>query len=215
MGQFPLPGGTRTWLGPIYSDAGHDLAILPPRGIRKRELHRVSHRLYRPIQIQPENCCVTKSNRGRRTRLAISRRRRSAARIQPTLDYLEARTLLTAGLDQIAYLVNPPSEIATVEAGGNSAPVETASTSSPVVTQETLDVQLHPDASGALSQLMPLLAAAGAMVQLTSISGLYEVSGASRRSVSSPRSFQPVPSFSMPVRCRCCMSRTSPTTRNT
>jgi subtilisin family serine protease len=123
------------------------------------------------------------------------------ARIQPTLDYLEARTLLTTGLDQIPYLANPPSEIATVEAGGNSPPVETASTSSPVVTQETLDVQLQPDASRALSQLAPLLATAGATVQPTSISGLYEVSGASAQigQLASQLSASPLVQYASPM----------------
>ena len=139
----------------------------------------MSHRPHYWNQIQPENRCVTQSNRGYRTSLVTSRQRRSVARIRPTLDYLEARTLLTTSLDGIPYLVNPPSEIATIEAGGNSAPLETSSTPSPIAPQETLDVQLQPDVSGAFSQLMPLLTATGATVQPTLIDGLYEVSGAS------------------------------------
>ncbi len=43
--------------------------------------------------------------------------------------------------------------------------------------QETLDVQLLPGSVADLSQISPLIAAAGATVQATTISGLYEVQG--------------------------------------
>ncbi|MGP0068264.1 MAG: hypothetical protein ACLQGP_32295, partial [Isosphaeraceae bacterium] len=43
--------------------------------------------------------------------------------------------------------------------------------------QETLSVQLQPGDVGALSQLTPLISAADATVQATTISGLYELEG--------------------------------------
>jgi subtilisin family serine protease len=99
--------------------------------------------------------------------------------MRPTLDQLEARLLLSTIADQVDQSLNPASAVAAVQAGGNGATVKTASTSSPVAPQETLNVQLQSNVSGALSRLMPLLTAAGATAQPTLISGLYEVSVAS------------------------------------
>ena len=79
----------------------------------------MSHRPQHPVQIHPENCQMTKSSRGHRTSVVTSRRRRRAARIDLTLDALEARTLLTTSLNRIHDLVNPPTELATFIAGTN------------------------------------------------------------------------------------------------
>jgi hypothetical protein len=49
----------------------------------------------------------------------------------------------------------------------------------PMPALETLNVQLQPGPGGSLSQLMPPITAAGATVQSTTISGLYEVQGPS------------------------------------
>jgi hypothetical protein len=50
-----------------------------------------------------------------------------------------------------------------------------ASSPAPAPPQETFDLQLQPGSAGAISQLMPLIAAEGATVQPTTISGLYTV----------------------------------------
>ena len=53
-------------------------------------------------------------------------------------------------------------------------PMPSSSTSS-TPAQETLNLQLQPGSSGAISALMPMIAAEGGSVQPTTISGLYTV----------------------------------------
>ena len=79
-------------------------------------------------------------------------RRRAASGLGLRLDELEARTLLSA-----SDVMGPMP--------------------APAPAQETLNLQFQPGSVGALSQLMPLIAAEGATVQATTISGLYTVQG--------------------------------------
>ncbi len=74
--------------------------------------------------------------------------RRRALGLRPWLDALETRQLLS-----------------------------TSAVVGPTVPMETLNLQLKSATSATLAQLTPLFTAAGASVQATTISGLYEVSG--------------------------------------
>jgi subtilisin family serine protease len=79
------------------------------------------------------------------------RHRRRGNGVWLAIDHLETRTMLSgSGLTIVGPLPSP---------------------------QETLNVQMLPGDVGALSQLTPLIAAAGASVQATTISGLYTVEG--------------------------------------
>ena len=76
-----------------------------------------------------------------------------------------------------------PSSQAQVESTANQSTIASAQVVTPAAstppTTETLNVQLQAGDAGALSQLMPLITAAGATTQPTSISGLYNVQGSS------------------------------------
>jgi hypothetical protein len=90
--------------------------------------------------------------RGLRIGMPARRHRRRAANGLGGLDELETRTLLSTS--------------------GLMGPMP-----APAPAQETLNLQLQPGSLGALSQLMPLIAAEGATVQATTVSGLYTVQG--------------------------------------
>ncbi len=87
---------------------------------------------------------------------STSRRRCRGQRFLLGIDQLETRTLLS--LPAVA--------------GPTPAPAPSSATST---AQVTFNLQLQPGSAQALSQLMPLLAAEGATVAPTTISGLYSV----------------------------------------
>ena len=85
-------------------------------------------------------------------------RRRGGERITLSIDHLESRTLLT-----VSALIGPvPS-----------------SPPGPVPASETLNLQLMPGATMLSSQLTPLIEAAGASVQTTTVPGLFVLQGTS------------------------------------
>jgi hypothetical protein len=86
-----------------------------------------------------------------RTGGALRRLRHRREGIGLAIDHMETRTMLSGSGSTIVGPLPSP--------------------------QETLNVQLLPGDVGALSQLTPLIAAAGASVQATTISGLYTVEG--------------------------------------
>ena len=57
--------------------------------------------------------------------------------------------------------------------------LSTSAVMGPVAPQATLNLQLQPTSSVALTQLMSLITSAGATVQSTTIPGLYQIAGAS------------------------------------
>src|SRR5262249_30761521 len=75
-------------------------------------------------------------------------RRRRLLSLRPRLDPLETRQMLSS-----------------------SAAI------SPMASMETLNLQLNSGTAAALAQLLPLVTAAGATLQSTTISGLYQVKG--------------------------------------
>ncbi len=80
----------------------------------------------------------------------MARRRRAFRGLRPRLDALETRQLLSS-----------------------------SAVNGPTMPMETLNLQLSSAAGATLAHLMPLITAAGATVQATTISGLYEVQGPS------------------------------------
>ena len=91
------------------------------------------------------------AQRNRNHRAGSTARRRHALGFRPVLHELELRQLLA-----------------------------TSAIIGPTVPMSTLNLQLDSATSTTLTQLMPLITAAGATVQSTTISGLYEVQGPSR-----------------------------------
>ncbi len=92
--------------------------------------------------------------RGDRAGGPASRRRRVGRAAWLSIDQLETRTLLSS-----SPIMGPmPS-----------------SSPAPAPAQETLNLQLQPGSSGAISALMPMIAARGGSVRATTISGLYTV----------------------------------------
>ena len=99
--------------------------------------------------LEKRGACLDRS--GRRVR-----QRRLGNRINLTIDALESRTLLA-----VAPFVGPVAE----------PPV------APALATETLNVQLQPGVAGLSAQLIPLITAAGASVQRTTVPGLYVLQG--------------------------------------
>ena len=93
-------------------------------------------------------------------RRAGSRRRHRPARagLLPGLDQLEVRTLLST--TAATTVLPPPADLA-----------------APVASETTWDLQLRPDGEGALSTLLPAIAAAGSHIGSTPVPGLYVVDG--------------------------------------
>ena len=127
------------------------------------------------------------SLRFRRLLADLARARRSASRLgrglhgagcPPVIDYLERRTLLA-----VSAFVGPVA----------------APTSTPE--QTTLNLQLEGKSSQALSQLMPLITAAGATVAPTSVTGLYtvEATAASLGQLAADFSANPAVAYAQPV----------------
>ena len=81
----------------------------------------------------------------------VGLRRRRSERMRPEVDVLEVRTMLSA------------------------SPIMGPMPSSTTPAQETFNLQLQPGSIGAISDLMPMIAAEGGSVQATTISGLYTV----------------------------------------
>ncbi len=86
----------------------------------------------------------------------VGLRRRRSERMRPEVDLLEVRTMLSA-----SPIMGPMP----------------APAPAPAPAQETFNLQLQPGSVAALSQLTPVITAAGATVQATTIAGLYAVQG--------------------------------------
>ncbi len=107
----------------------------------------MSHQGRRSPGIPSFDWVAKASGRGHRTGTSARRHRRRVA-IGLSLDPLETRTMLSV-----------------------------SGVMGPMPAQETFNLQLQPGSVGAISQLMPLIAAEGATVQATTVSGLYTVQG--------------------------------------
>ena len=109
----------------------------------------MSHQGHPTAPIGSFHWFVKKIERDPRTRRAGRHRRRLEGLIGPAIDQLETRTMLSG-----SNIMGPIAS-----------------------TQETLNLQLQPGSVAALSQLTPLITAADASLQATTIAGLYVLQG--------------------------------------